>query len=53
MPVCTEHEIELWPAGLRRLSACLRVLPEFADGQPEPDLAVAAAEFVTERNPDG
>jgi peptide/nickel transport system ATP-binding protein len=48
MPACTEREIELWPAGPQRLSSCLRVLPEFADDAPDPDRAVAAAEFVTE-----
>jgi peptide/nickel transport system ATP-binding protein len=28
---CRTHSIELWPSGPRRESACIRVLPEFAD----------------------
>lgn len=31
MPVCTQRDITLWPGGSGRQSACLRVLPEFAD----------------------
>ena len=27
---CSTHPVELWPAGERRESACLKVLPEFA-----------------------
>jgi len=30
MPDCRTHEMELWPAGAGRESACLKVLPEFA-----------------------
>jgi hypothetical protein len=29
---CRTHPVQLWDAGPERRSACLRVLPEFADG---------------------
>jgi peptide/nickel transport system ATP-binding protein len=51
MPVCRKHEIQLWESGPQRLSSCLRVLPEFSDGQPELAAAADAAELVTERTP--
>jgi len=40
---CRTREVDLWPAGPRRESACLRVLPEFANlaDQPVADQPVA------------
>jgi peptide/nickel transport system ATP-binding protein len=54
MPVCTEREIELWPAGPARASSCLRVLPEFADVAPVAGAgSTGTSELVTEGNADG
>ena len=30
MPACSRREIDLWPSGPQRWSACLRVLPDYA-----------------------
>jgi peptide/nickel transport system ATP-binding protein len=30
IPECSTREMELWPAGEKRLAACVRVLPDFA-----------------------
>ncbi|HET8718366.1 MAG TPA: ABC transporter ATP-binding protein [Nocardioidaceae bacterium] len=39
MEACTEREVALWPAGDERLSACLRVLPDYPDQHQEQHLA--------------
>jgi peptide/nickel transport system ATP-binding protein len=41
---CREREVELWPAGPQRLSACLKVLPDFADQQAEQEPGPATPE---------
>ena len=39
MPECLTHDIQLWPSGTDRKSACIRTLPEFPDS-PAPTTTV-------------
>ena len=48
---CLTHEIELWPAGDQRLSACIKVLDGEAGPEPAAGTAPAAAEPAGGRGP--
>jgi peptide/nickel transport system ATP-binding protein len=45
-PQCSTTDVELWPAGEKRLAACVRVLPDHGNGHHAADPASEAGEVV-------